>query len=628
MAGVLDDMLGGDGADSESATAEIASVAGAEAVAATIAMNQAGYGPGVAKAAESFLKSQEEVLRKQARHIDVQTRQLEEENHLRTRLLQGQHLSQRLRIALQLFGALVFTGIGLALVVMIYDAATSQSVVVEAFDAPPALAARGLTGKVIAGGVLDALTRLQATTKSSAQRRDLANAWTNDIKVEVPETGVSISDVERALKARLGHDIHIDGDLVQTDSGGLALTIRGDGILPKTFGGGPTDLAKLTTQAAEYVYGQSQPALYATYLSNVGRDNDSIAFAKSAYATASAADRPYLLNDWGIGLQNLGAPPKEIVPFFAEAVKQKADFWVGYNNIMNVDLGVGDEEGAWREGEALRRAAGGRPGRAPETYYQNSDLVTWNLLPWLNSTIEDIKAHAGIGSSATDSGPALADVDQRLHDSAAAEIALQTSPAGSVDPTIPVIAHFVRGRIAGDAGDVRKAAAEMEAFEAGFGNPVVSSNYPGYNCWIAPAEEAAGHTDKADAVLKSAGRFVDCYRFRGDILDHRGDWAGAQKAYAAAVGIAPDLPAAYYSWGVALARHGDLSAAQAKLAAAHTRGPNWADPLKALGDVLAREGRWKDSLAKYDEALRDAPNWAALHQARDVASRRAGESHG
>jgi tetratricopeptide (TPR) repeat protein len=156
----------------------------------------------------------------------------------------------------------------------------------------------------------------------------------------------------------------------------------------------------------------------------------------------------------------------------------------------------------------------------------------------------------------------------------------------------------------------------MEAFGAGYANPVVSSNYPGYGCWIAPAEEMAGHPDKADAALKAGGHFVDCWRFRGDILDHRGDWAGAQRAYAAAVGLAPDLPAAWYSWGQALARHGQFAAAQAKFAGANQRGPHWADPLKAWGDALAGQGRWKDAEAKYDQALGYAPAWSALRAAR------------
>jgi tetratricopeptide (TPR) repeat protein len=203
----------------------------------------------------------------------------------------------------------------------------------------------------------------------------------------------------------------------------------------------------------------------------------------------------------------------------------------------------------------------------------------------------------------------------------AAELALQTTVQDAKDPTIGAVTHYVRGRLAADAGDAAKAATELEAFGVAFSDPAVGTQYPGYNCWIAPAEEAAGHPEKADAILKTAGTFVDCYRFRGDILDQRGDWPGAQKAYAAAVALAPDLPAGYYSWGAALARHGDLAGAESKLKDAHQRGPYWADPLKAWGDILARQGHAKEARAKYDEALQYAPNWAALKGARESAAK-------
>jgi tetratricopeptide (TPR) repeat protein len=123
---------------------------------------------------------------------------------------------------------------------------------------------------------------------------------------------------------------------------------------------------------------------------------------------------------------------------------------------------------------------------------------------------------------------------------------------------------------------------------------------------VALTEEAAGHPDKADAVLNTGGTFVDCYRFRGDILDGRGDWKDAQEWYSKSVALAPDLPAGYYSWGLALAKHGDGAAT--KLKDANHRGPHWADPLKAWGDVLARQGKSKQAATKYEEALKYAPN--------------------
>ena len=117
---------------------------------------------------------------------------------------------------------------------------------------------------------------------------------------------------------------------------------------------------------------------------------------------------------------------------------------------------------------------------------------------------------------------------------------------------------------------------------------------------------------------------MNCYRFRADILDSRGDWAGAQKAYEEAVALAPDLPAAYYSWGVALLKHGDYAGGEAKVKDANKRGPHWADPLKVWGDLLAKQGNAKDALAKYDPALQYAPNWKELKAAREALTKHAG----
>ena len=169
-----------------------------------------------------------------------------------------------------------------------------------------------------------------------------------------------------------------------------------------------------------------------------------------------------------------------------------------------------------------------------------------------------------------------------------------------------------------------KAATEMEAFGLAYADPVISTNYAGFQCWIAPVEEAAGHPDKADAIFKTGAHYVDCYRFRADILDHRGNWAGAQQGYADAVALAPDLPAAYYSWGAALIRHGDLAGAVAKLKEANQRGPHWADPLKAWGDALLAQGHAKEALDKYDQALQYAPAWSVLKSARAAAAKSAG----
>jgi tetratricopeptide (TPR) repeat protein len=569
-------------------------------IAVDLALRGAGKGGKASAESDSYLRKQEKLLDLQLKHFERRER------------LQSADLGLKVlfQVSFVLIGLAVAIGIGAAL----RSAAHSSSVVVDAFSAPPDMAAKGLGGEVLASKLLDDLTILQSQTRSASSKRGLKDAWSGDIKVEVPQTGVSIGEVMRALRGWLGHETHVGGDLEETSSG-VSLTVRGDGILPKSFTGTADDLPKLMTQAAEYAYGQSEPSLFAAYLQNVGRDADSLAFIQKVYAGARPSERPYLLNAWGNGLGDVGRQ-NESLPKYQEALRLKPDYWVAYNNVINALQDYGDEEGAWRVGEAMKAKAGGRPGRAPELYYQNIDQMVWNLQALRASNIADMEAHGGVGSGTSQLGPILADNAARLHDAQGAELSLQTSQGANKDVNTIAMTHFVHGYLALENGDFSRAASEMEAFGVSFANPVISTNYPGFNCWIAPAEEMAGHPDKADAALKAGGHFVDCWRFRGDILDHRGDWAGAQKAYAAAVGLAPDLPAAWYSWGLALARHGQLAAAQAKFAAANQRGPHWADPLKAWGDALAAQGRWKEAESKYDQALAYAPAWSALRAAR------------
>ena len=163
---------------------------------------------------------------------------------------------------------------------------------------------------------------------------------------------------------------------------------------------------------------------------------------------------------------------------------------------------MGDEEGAWRASEELRKAAGGRPGRAPEEMFQNADTLNWNLPAWRASLVADVDSHAGLGTASTSQWPVIADVDIRLHDTTSAQLALETTKENEHYQTLGGLVNFVIGRVAAEAGDAPQAAREMEAFATAFANPDVRSNFPGYGCWVAPAEEAAGHPEKADAVLK------------------------------------------------------------------------------------------------------------------------------
>jgi tetratricopeptide (TPR) repeat protein len=620
--GMLGGILGGE--EEKPGVEAPEALAGVEAFASAIAAKLAGNDPEVARDTSTFLK-------KQAQLLDIQAEHLKDEHEARLHFLRGQarevdirRFGLRLRVGFQLFLVLVAIVIGIGGAVLIHDAVTSRSVVIEPFETPRVLADRGLTGIVIASGVLDQLIRLQAATRSSIQRRNLSNAWSHEVKLTVPEAGLSIGEISQLLKSRFGDDIHISGDVVQNEAGGLEVTVRGDGLLPQTFTGASDQLAKLTTAVAEYVYSQSQPGLWAAYLVDSGRDQEAIEFCQTSISSSSKSDRPVLLAYWAEAIAKTSGAGPQALALAQKAIALQPDYWYAYGVMTNIKGVLGDEEDVFRLGEELRKIAGGRPGRAPEVIYSDVDAFSWNLPTLLAGFTADAKVSSGVGNFTYTAGPQIALVEALMHDPAAAELALQTTKPDASEPTIVPTTHLVQGLLATEAGDAVRAANEMEAFLSAYSNPVVAWSDYGYNCWVAPAEEAAGHPDKADAVLKTAGKSTDCYRFRGDILDGRGDWVGAQKTYAEGVSFAPDLPAVYYSWGVALAKHGDLSGAEAKLKDANQRGPHWADPLKAWGDVLVKQGKSKEAFAKYEEAIKYAPNWKALKEVREAATNQKG----
>jgi tetratricopeptide (TPR) repeat protein len=624
--GLLGGILGGEGEKPEVEDPE--PLATAEAFACAVAAKLAGTDPGVARKTEEFLSDQSQLLKVQKRH-------LEDEHALRVAHLRNQlreekvrRFGLRLRVGFQLFIALAATVIGIGVAIMIRDAVSSRSVVIDPFEIVPNIATQVPSGKIVAAGLLDVLTQIQAANRSSAEHRALSNAWTNDITIEVPETGISFGQLERILKTRFGHDQHIDGDLVQTKKDGLALTVRGTGILPKTFTDEGRNLDKLLTQAGEYVYGQSQPGLWAAYLGSNGRDDEAIHFAQTAYSVVDPSERPYLLNAWANSLTAKGAEGanRDALPLFREALRLKPDYWVAFNNVMSTLGSLGDEEGVVRVGEQMMKAAGGRPGRAPGYMYQTYDQMVWDLPAERVESIVEMESHGGIGTATPTSGAenlTVAQIEVQMHDVAAAALRLKTTPIEEKNVPDVAAAANARALLAEEEGDLKAAAQEWDAFAVAYANPVVSTSNTVNICYAAGTYEKTSQPAKADAALNAVGKltFVDCYRFRGDLLDLRGDWVGAQAWYAKAVKLGPSIPSGYYSWGVALAKHRDLNGAAAKLKDANQQGPHWGDPLKAWGDVLVKQGKTKDALVKYNEALKYAPNWKQLKEAREMLAK-------
>ena len=197
--------------------------------------------------ADAFLDDQRHHMHEQIKQIDLKLWEL--------------RLGVFLRLATLCVGLAAAFGVGL----MVWDAAHSTGLIIEPFAVPSDMAGKGLSGQVVASQMLDKLTTMQDATDSGRSPQSYENNWGDNIRVEIPETGISIGELQRFLKSWLGHDTHITGEVWRTGTG-IAVTAREGAAPGATFTGPESDLDGLMQKVAEHIYGITQPYRYANFL--------------------------------------------------------------------------------------------------------------------------------------------------------------------------------------------------------------------------------------------------------------------------------------------------------------------------------------------------------------------------
>ena len=493
---------------------------------------------------------------------------------------------------------------------------------VESFSVPPDLASRGLTGDVVAARLLDKLSTLQSDTVSSRAPSSYANNWGNDIKLQIPDTGVSIGEFNRSLHVWLGNQTRITGEIFRTPSG-LAVTARTGTNPGPTFTGNDAELDALIQKAAESVYRATQPYRYAVYLNNAGRVKESEQAYLALIANGSITDRAWAL----IGLENIYANRPDFrraIATLDRALKIKPDFFMAYTNRAGI-------EGQFQHDEAAlaaqaRAAAITRGQRDPDM----SDIA-WKLgalqseatlaadlgdfqaqldfdgriktLPEFNNTVENARQNDIITHAF-------------LHDYAASEGAYESQPRATSDLSMlqrdgtHSFAHVLLGK----PDLVLEKQKQFNAMLAKLGPLGLVITERQFWPIAAYAMALKGNFKDAHALAdRTPADCGQCLRIRAGIDVLERNWSGAEYWYRRAARDAPTPPFVWCDWGHMLLEKGDYAGAIAKLKTAHDKGLHYADPLEYWGEALMKQGRADLALAKFEEADKYAPNWGRLH---------------
>ena len=567
---------------------------------------------------------------------DVARRVLEEQVHLihaQCGELKLRKIGEGVRAALWAILAIAAAGIVALMIAIVIRASRSDALVVQSFRVPPALAARGLTGEVVATQVLDKLAEMQASSESARAASSYANNWEDELKIDIPNTGANTDQMWKLLRGWLGKETLISGEIIETKSG-LALTSRVGSKPGQRFISQTGDLDTLVAQGAELIFRNTQPYRYAVSLrGDQARFAERVALLQQLTHDASPMERKWAFNGLSVTQRQKGNFPASIVAA-RQALAIDGQMLPALGNLAASHYSLGHDQMAVDliarqhtlpisdEYDAQITAANHCDERAQWGAMTRNPRLVGQTLSCMESAPQSYQAYMSEwrlqAAVARHEVGAILALRQPISKDVAAE------EAARVNSDFQLRGEILRGRTPALARAVEQYAMAMALRSStGSGAVYYAASAPTQE-WPLQAEALSilGRHGEAGALIAKTP--LDCYtclRVRGLVARAAGDPRAAQRWFAEAARQGPRLAPAFADWGRLLAEHRRFDSAEVKLAEAARLAPNWADPLKYWGDSLAAQGKARDALAKYDAALKLAPRWAELRLARNRLSR-------
>jgi tetratricopeptide (TPR) repeat protein len=533
------------------------------------------------------------------------------------RLTRWQVANERAALTLKLLLGLAGVAAAGALALMAWTASRADGLVVEPFSVPPALAAQGVTGAAVAEEVLDHLGRLGRESRAyfAVQATD---SWSDASHVEIPQTGVSLDEVNRLLRRSLGRQTYVSGT-VRLVGDEIELTARaGQGEIVRARGPGER-LPALAATLTEKLLANHRPAQWGRVLVQRQRYPEGeavlLGVLRNASSAAEARDAHAALGNMYLSTGRRREAIREL--------RASTDLAWTYLPLAYAERGLGHHDAASRAAaQAVRRGSRLPGGRTADVAFiraaRSLAAVTTGDYAEAERQIRGVigrqsgfGGQAGVGPAAGIENHIVALVG--LHEATRGwrELPL-TQTVGLPSARAESFRLNFTVRLAAVQGDWARALAAMEA-----GPPNPSGGHletPTPDAWRALALAHLGRLAEARALAATLA--PDCYLcwiHRGQIAELAGDRAAADAAFAEAVRQAPRAPFAQTAWAQAELARGRPDAAIARAKAAVRAGPRFADPQVAWAEALLAKGDAEAAAAKLAAAERYAPRWGRLH---------------
>ena len=551
---------------------------------------------------KAFFQAQTELARDQRHHMAAQFILEHKAKFL-------DNWSRRLKLMLQAITVAVAALAVGAVCWMAWDAHEETGLAIAPIRAPPDLAARGLDGNVLAERLQDRLMAMQNETRSYEDGAEVRVGEEQEIKLELPETGVSIGEVRRLLVQQLSRVTPVRGSVARAaaddKSPVLQMSIQTGKEPGVTLRQDDGDLDALLQQAAERVYETVSTARYARWLDQHGRREEGLAVWRRAATAASPELRAQAYTSLTGGL-----PFDQALVLYKRAIKLDPNLCDAIRGAQLSESALGHNRESTRYLKMAMDVQKRRPldrytlGNAQglallqynvfgdASYMLDVACADYQLDPCSVASLADAFGAAPPQSAAFD--PVW---DRHLvqyefvavaaHDSqsAARMLAAMRPPGFAATPLTQTLETQVRIAVERGRGQWSQG-----------GDDAPPDNAP-------PAQARNVNANRA-GMLALAGRFAEADALvaqippnttygmaaRGQIATARRDWKGADRWLALAAADDDERPWPHLYWGQSLLARGDVDGAVAKLTLAAAKGPQLPDAFEALGEALMAKG--------------------------------------
>ncbi|GLS00329.1 hypothetical protein GCM10007859_03340 [Brevundimonas denitrificans] len=435
------------------------------------------------------------------------------------------------------------------------------------------------------------------------------------VRVEIPQTGVSLGEVERYLRQRLGRQTIVSGAL-RRQGDRLLLTVRASGSPGRTLEGTEAEMPALLQSAAEAVLQDTQPLRMASYLTSEERMEEAEALVRPLLGRGTDKERAQAYLAMSVLLLN-SERAREALSAARRAVQLNPSDGASLAFVGASEWILGQHEAALAS-IASARAAFRRPGGGDGLSQIARATGEPAMLSYARLLTRD---HA----ASVEASEEAAAISARGGDDSGMQsylwAAAQQSALGRDLPSARRLAAdlprtdatlLVRNFLE------METAAALEDWPRALRASLAIPNNGSPDAAAMDARYLVRNGRVPEAAELAAAMPNDCYPcliVRGELAARSGDPAAADRWFAEAVRQGPSLPSAHSAWGEVRLARGDLPGAIRMFREAQSRGPRWADPLKFEGDALARQGDHRAALRRYEAAIDRAPRWGAAHLA-------------